>query len=318
MTRPLRIVFMGTPGFAVESLKVIHGSNHNVVGVITAPDRPAGRGRKLQASEVKAYAKEHDLLILQPEKLRDSEFLNELKSLNADLFVVVAFRMLPELVWSMPPLGTINLHASLLPQYRGAAPINWAIINGETKTGATTFYIDAEIDKGKTIDTIEVDINPEDDARDLHDRLMHYGAQLLLKTIDMISEGKAVSSEQSESDSTLKKAPKLNPENRKIDWTRSANETHNLIRGLSPYPSAYTHLVEPDLEKKSCKIYRTTISETQLLEEGQIETDNKSYLKVGTATKDLFIETLQLSGKKKMGIKDLLNGYSFVKGAIFR
>lgn len=318
MSNPMRIVFMGTPGFAVENLRVLNESHHEVVAVITAPDRPAGRGRKLRAPEVKEYAVQHSLPVLQPEKLRNPKFLEDLASYKADLFVVVAFRMLPELVWSMPEKGTINLHASLLPQYRGAAPINWAIINGETKSGATTFFINEEIDKGKTIDSIEVEINPNDDAGDLHDRLMILGAQHLLKTVDLIAEGKAVAKEQVGDAVELKKAPKLNSENRSIDWNRSAKEIYDLIRGLSPYPSALSTLSSSDEDDITCKIFRSKVLESSDLGSGETESDKKSYLKVGTGSHDLEILEIQLSGKKKMGIKDLLNGFDWPQKALFK
>ena len=318
MTKNLRIVFMGTPGFAVEGLSRLHASEHEVVTVVTAPDRPAGRGRKMRASEVKDFAIDHGLPILQPEKLRDPEFISELKNLNADLFVVVAFRMLPEMVWSIPSKGTINLHASLLPQYRGAAPINWAIINGETKTGATTFFINAEIDKGKIIDKVEVDISPDDDAGDLHDRLMHFGSELLVSTVDHIADGTAKAIEQDADGSELKKAPKLNPENRKIDWSRSAEDIHNLIRGLSPYPSAYSTLQIGEEEPMMCKIFSCRNSQNEgILAPGHVRTDNRNYLHVGTGTSDIEIVHIQIPGKRKMGIKDLLNGFNIEQEAFF-
>ncbi|NNC82540.1 MAG: methionyl-tRNA formyltransferase [Flavobacteriales bacterium] len=318
MSSSIRIVFMGTPGFAVESLKKLHTSHHQVVGTVTAPDRPAGRGQKTRPSEVKKFAESVGIPILQPMKLKSPEFLEQLEELRADLFVVVAFRMLPEAVWSMPPLGTINLHASLLPQYRGAAPINWAIIHGERITGATTFFINAEIDKGEIIDQVEVPIGDEDDAGDLHDRLMYHGSELLVRTVNDIAAGKAVSKAQDTVEGDWKKAPKLNSENRRIDWSQSARDVYNLIRGLSPYPSAYTELVLGEEESMNCKIFRTRICDTAgELAPGHITTDNKTYLRVGTGTNELEIEQIQMAGKRRMGIKDVLNGFDFPHEARF-
>jgi methionyl-tRNA formyltransferase len=238
----LRIVFMGTPTFAVESLKALVENGYNVVGVITTPDKPAGRGYRMQASEVKKYALEHDLLLLQPEKLKNEVFLNELKQLKADLQIVVAFRMLPEVVWNMPRLGTFNLHASLLPQYRGAAPINWAIINGEKETGVTTFFLSHEIDTGKIIFREKMPINDDDNAGTLHDKLMKLGAELVLKTVDAVLENSIDTIPQSEliSDETiLKPAPKIFKETCRINWEDTAENIYNLIRGLSPTPTAW-------------------------------------------------------------------------------
>jgi methionyl-tRNA formyltransferase len=299
---------MGTPDFAVACLKRIHESDHNILAVITAPDRPAGRGRKLRGSAVKEYAQEHQLPILQPLKLKDTAFLSELKSYGADLFVVVAFRMLPMLVWAMPKLGTINLHGSLLPQYRGAAPINWAIINGDKETGVTTFYIDAEIDQGKIIAHRKVNIDFSDNAGTLHDKLMTTGAQLLLETVDDIAAGEANAVVQESSSPALKHAPKLNPENRTIQWDLDADTIHNLVRGLCPYPSALCELILADQTQISCKLFQTHLLEVNTLSPGFIETDNKTYIHVGTETFNLALDEIQLSGKKRLAVRDLLNG----------
>lgn len=300
---------MGTPGFAVASLAKLHESHHKVVAVVTAPDRPAGRGRKLRASEVKTYALEADIPVLQPEKLKNPDFLEELSTYKADLFVVVAFRMLPELVWAMPVLGTINLHGSLLPQYRGAAPINWAIINGDTGTGVTTFFINAEIDKGKIIDSTTVDIDGDDTSGSLHDRLMTTGANLVMRTANGIAAGTVEAKEQVATTEDLRPAPKLTNENRTINWNRPAEEIRNLVRGLSPYPAAISTLFMESEGEIGCKIYSVSLCESSESEYGSISTDNRSYIRVGTATYDLEIDEIQLSGKRRMSVKDLLNGF---------
>lgn len=300
---------MGTPGFAVESLSAIHKSHHDVVGVITATDKPAGRGQKVQYSDVKKYALDNNLNLLQPENLKDADFVKSLRDLNADLFVVVAFRMLPDIVWQMPPKGTINLHASLLPHYRGAAPINWALINGEKKSGATTFFIEKQIDTGNIIDQFEIDLDINMNAGELHDILMINGAQLLLKTIDNIENGTATAIPQKDVTSgELKKAFKIFKETCKIDWNKSDIEIHNLVRGMSPYPAAFSDITING-KISFAKIFRTRLSETSQLEIGMVDTDYKSYLKIGSSTKDLFIDEIQLAGKKKMAISDFLNGY---------
>ncbi len=310
----LRIVFMGTPGFAVETLKELVENNYNVVGVITAPDKPAGRGYKLQQSAVKEYAESKGLNILQPEKLKDEEFIDNLRQLKADIQVVVAFRMLPEIIWNMPPKGTFNLHASLLPQYRGAAPINWAIINGETQTGVTTFFLKHEIDTGEIIFQEKINIEPNDNVEIIHDKLMIEGAHLVKKTIDAIINNSIVPQPQSKyfsCESDLKPAPKIFKETCQIDWQKSSAEINNFIRGLSPYPAAWT-----ELEIKG-KLLNFKIYETEVLIEahnntpGTIITDNKTSMRI--ATKDGFIEIkeLQLSGKKRMNTVQFLNGFSF-------
>ncbi|OPZ32064.1 MAG: Methionyl-tRNA formyltransferase [Bacteroidetes bacterium ADurb.BinA174] len=311
----LRIVFMGTPDFAVESLKALVENNYNIVGVITAPDKPAGRGYKLQPSAVKEYALSKGLHILQPENLKNEVFLTELKQLEADIQVVVAFRMLPETVWNMPPKGTFNLHASLLPQYRGAAPINWAIINGEKETGVTTFFLKHEIDTGEIIFQEKIVIEDNDNAETIYDKLMILGSQLVLKTIDAVINGDIQSQPQSffiKNENDLKLAPKIFKETGEINWNKPAREIHNLVRGLSPYPAAWTEF-EVNGEKLNFKIFETKINnEKHQQSPGEIITDNKTTLQV--AVQDGFIEILdiQLSGKKRMKIKDFLNGFSFL------
>lgn len=309
----LRIVFMGTPEFAVGILDSIIKNNYEVVGVITAADKPAGRGQKIKYSAVKEYALEQNLNLLQPTSLKDERFLTELKLLNANLQVVIAFRMLPELVWKMPKLGTFNLHASLLPNYRGAAPINWAIINGETKTGVTTFFIDDKIDTGAMIISNEIEISSDENAGQLHDRLMVLGSQTVIETLGLIEKGNVVTTIQQDN-SAIKTAYKLNRENCKIDWTKSATEIHNLIRGLSPYPSAWS-IFKDNREEWNVKIYEAkVIFENHNYTIGNIITTKKE-LKV--AVKDGFIQiiSIQFPGKKKMKTLELLNGISFTDGA---
>ena len=309
----LRIVFMGTPEFAVGILDTIIKSNYEVVGVITAADKPAGRGQKLKYSAVKEYALANNLKLLQPTNLKDETFLAELKSLNANLQVVVAFRMLPEVVWRMPKLGTFNLHASLLPNYRGAAPINWAIINGETKTGVTTFFIDDKIDTGAMILSKETNIGPEETAGALHDRLMTLGSEAVTATLNLIESGKVTTTIQVDN-ADIKTAYKLNKDNCKVDWQKSAAEIHNLIRGLSPYPAAWCFFKDNG-EEWNVKLYEARIiSESHALAIGQIITTKKE---IKIAVKDGFIQilSLQLPGKKKMAAHELLNGVSFSEKA---
>ncbi|MBN1462342.1 MAG: methionyl-tRNA formyltransferase [Paludibacteraceae bacterium] len=305
----LRIVFMGTPDFAVESLKALHENGYTVVGVVTMPDKPAGRGHQLQFSAVKQYALQNNLRLLQPEKLKDEAFLLELKSLHADLQIVVAFRMLPEVVWNMPRLGTFNLHASLLPQYRGAAPINWAIINGETETGATTFFLTHEIDTGNIILQEKMAISTTNNAGEIHDQLMLMGAQLVLKTVDLILDGKAEVKPQRHS-ASLKAAPKIFKETCKIDWTKTSRELYNFVRGLSPYPAAWTEITSMSGEPITLKVFET---EEEIVNHqytpGKLLTDNKTYIKIATADGFLNLRWLQLAGKKKMTAEDLLRGY---------
>ena len=310
----LRIVFMGTPDFAVGILDTIYQNNYDIVGVITAPDKPAGRGQKVSMSAVKEYALEKNLRLLQPTNLKSEDFLAELKSLDANLQVVVAFRMLPEVVWRMPKLGTFNLHASLLPEYRGAAPINWAIINGETKTGVTSFFIDDKIDTGAMILSKETAIGTNETAGELHDRLMHLGSDTVLETLELIECGKAITTLQ-ENNADVKTAYKLNKENCKIDWSQSGRTIFNLIRGLSPYPAAWTYIKDGENEW-NVKIYLASFEEKAHSETiGQITTTKKE---IFIATKDgiLKIESLQFPGKKRMLAHELLNGISFSENAI--
>ncbi len=316
MKRDLRIVFMGTPDFAVPSLDILIQNNYNVVGVITAPDKPSGRGQQINESAVKKYAIEKELNILQPEKLKNPDFINELKSLNANLFIVVAFRMLPEIVWQMPEFGTFNLHASLLPQYRGAAPINWAVINGEKETGASTFFLKHEIDTGNIIFQEKLNIEDEDNAGSVHDKLMNVGSSLVLKTVKNIEIDSVIPQSQIlnlKSQISLKHAPKIFKENCLIDWNKSANEIHNLVRGLSPYPTAFTHL-----NGKVLKIFTSQINSTNseqisqyVRNDGAISTDQKTFLSFKCADGFLDILELQLEGKKRMNINEFLRGYKF-------
>ncbi|MDY0906703.1 methionyl-tRNA formyltransferase [Pedobacter sp. CFBP9032] len=299
----MKIVFMGTPDFAVASLDALVQANFDIVAVVTAPDKPAGRGQKLNESAVKKYAIEKSIPILQPEKLKNPEFLEALKSYQADLQVVVAFRMLPEVVWNMPSKGTINLHGSLLPQYRGAAPINHAIINGEKESGVTTFFLTHEIDTGDIILSDRTPIGDDETAGELHDKLMVIGANLLVKTVTAIAEGNVSEQPQPKSDE-LKHAPKIFKEDCKIDWNNSTIKIHNLIRGLSPYPTAFTLLND-----KTLKIFKAEPEHTEpAIAAGGFLTDNKTYLKF--ATKDGFIKLLdiQFEGKKRMLIADFLRG----------
>ena len=310
----LRIVFMGTPDFAVGILDTIYKNNYEIVGVITAPDKPAGRGQKVSMSAVKEYALEKNLRLLQPTNLKSEEFLTELKSLDANLQVVVAFRMLPEVVWKMPKLGTFNLHASLLPEYRGAAPINWAIINGETKTGVTTFFIDDKIDTGAMILSKETEIGANETAGELHDRLMHLGSETVLETLQLIESGKATTTLQ-ENHPDVKTAYKLNKDNCKIDWSQSGQTIFNLIRGLSPYPAAWTFIKDGENEW-NVKIYLANFEEKAHTDAvGKITTTKKE---IFVMVKDgvLKIESLQFPGKKRMLAHELLNGVKLTENAI--
>ena len=305
----LRIVFMGTPEFAVGILDTIIKNNYDVVGVITAADKPAGRGQKIKYSAVKEYALENNLTLLQPINLKDDSFLQELKALNANLQIVVAFRMLPEVVWKMPKLGTFNLHASLLPNYRGAAPINWAIINGDTKTGVTTFFIDDKIDTGAIILSSETEIAPDETAGELHDRLMHLGCGTVLKTLSLIENGKVETSIQKDNPE-IKTAYKLNKENCKIDWTKTAIEIYNLIRGLNPYPSAWCFFKDKD-EEWNVKIHDAkVIFENHDYETGSLICTKKE-MKIAVANGFIQVLSLQFPGKKKMKTAELLNGMAF-------
>lgn len=306
----LRIIFMGTPEFAVASLNALVNAGCNIVGVITAPDKPAGRGMKLTESAIKKYAVDKNLKALQPEKLKNPEFLNELKALNANLQIVVAFRMLPEVVWNMPAMGTINLHGSLLPQYRGAAPINWAVINGEKETGATTFKLKHEIDTGDILLQEKLSIGENETAGEVHDRMKIMGAQLLVKTVEGIADGRLKEQAQSSFDlSALKHAPKIFTETCVIDWNKSATQTHNLIRGLSPFPGAVTKLND-----KILKIYKSRKHDTLLQHQpGTMVTDNKTFLKFACADGYIEVLELQLEGKKRMNTEDFLRGNKIVQ-----
>lgn len=310
----LRIVFMGTPDFAVGILDTIYNSNYEIVGVITAPDKPAGRGQKVSISAVKEYALAKKLHLLQPTNLKDTDFLSELEQLQANLQVVVAFRMLPEVVWKMPKLGTFNLHASLLPEYRGAAPINWAIINGETQSGVTTFFIDDKIDTGAMILSKNIAIGAKETAGELHDRLMLLGSEAVLETLALIETNKATTTIQVENPN-VKTAYKLNKDNCKIDWTQDGNTINNLIRGLSPYPAAWTYIKDGDQEW-NVKLYAATFeanSESKPI--GAVYTTKKEIV---IATKDgvLKVTQLQFPGKKKMLAHELLNGHTFSENAM--
>lgn len=304
----LRIIFMGTPAFAVASLDALVQAGCNVVGVITAPDKPGGRGMKTQESAVKKYAVEKGLYILQPEKLKNTNFINELQSLHADVQAVVAFRMLPEIVWNMPPMGTINVHASLLPQYRGAAPINWAVINGEKETGVTTFKLQHEIDTGNILMQQKLQIGNEETAGELHDRLMKTGAGLLIKTLDGLAQQSLQEIPQADFPVTkIKHAPKIFTETCKINWHTNADSIYNLVRGLSPYPAAFTFI-----QDKQVKIYKCSkeISTPETLP-GKFITDGKTFLKLACADGFIHILELQMEGRRKMHIEDFLRGYRF-------
>ena len=302
---------MGTPDFAVGVLNKLVEQKYNLLGVVTAPDRPAGRGRSLQPSAVKNAALSHQLQVWQPENLKDPEFIKKLQELNPDVFVVVAFRMLPEVLWKIPNKGTFNLHASLLPQYRGAAPINWAIINGETKTGVTTFFIDHQIDTGAIIDSISCPIQNEDNASRLHDKLMVAGTKLVIRTLEAIAQDSAKPKPQEDSDQ-LRIAPKLNQENTRINWDAPSEQISSLIRGLDAYPGAWTTLIRNEQAIK-VKIYQAQTTDiSSVLSPGSLSCDKKSLL-VHTKDQQLAIKIIQLPGKKKMPIKSLLNGYSFEK-----
>ncbi len=305
---------MGTPEFAVPSLDKLLHAGYNVVAVITAPDKPGGRGMNLQQSAIKKLAVEKGVKILQPEKLKSPEFLEELKALKADLQIVVAFRMLPEVVWNMPPKGTINLHASLLPQYRGAAPINWAIINGEKETGATTFKLQHQIDTGNILLQEKIAIGEDETAGELHDRLKEIGADLLVKTVNGLAKEtlkgmpqECVITDNSQLTTHLQHAPKLSTETSKIDWNKSVDEVYNLIRGLSPYPAAFTLL-----NSKTLKIYNAKKEIIQhKITVGEFETDKRTFLKFACTNGYILITQLQLEGKKKMSVEEFLRGYRF-------
>lgn len=308
--KDLRIVFMGTPEFAVASLDALVKAGCNIVGVITAPDKPAGRGMQLQQSAVKKYALEHQLPVLQPEKLKNPQFLEELKALQADLQIVVAFRMLPEVVWNMPPMGTINVHGSLLPQYRGAAPINWAVINGEKETGVTTFKLKHEIDTGDILLQDHMPIGENETTGSVHDRMKELGAQLLVRTVQGLADGslkEIPQSQLSNAKAQILHAPKIFTDTCRIDWSKPVADIHNLVRGLSPFPGAFTQL-----DGKTLKIYQSQKEEGNVQETpGTIVTDKKTYLKFACTNGYLQVKELQLEGKKRMLTEDFLRGYRF-------
>ncbi|WP_121809189.1 methionyl-tRNA formyltransferase [Mucilaginibacter kameinonensis] len=302
----MRIIFMGTPQFAVASLDALIKAGSDIVAVVTAPDKPAGRGQKVSESAVKQYAEANGLKVLQPEKLKNEDFIAELKALKADLQVVVAFRMLPEIVWNMPPKGTINLHASLLPQYRGAAPINWALINGEKESGVTTFFLKHDIDTGNILFTEKITLTGHEDAGELHDRLMNKGAGLLVKTVKAVESGRYNEHPQSQlaEGTQLKHAPKIFKDDCRIDWTQTAESIYNKIRGLSPVPTAYT-----ELNGKSLKVFTSEYQVSEpAIQPGGFLSDNKTYLKFAAKDGFVLLKDIQLEGKKRMGIEEFLRG----------
>jgi len=315
--KDLRIVYMGTPEFAVTPLKMLVEQDYNIVGVVTNPDKPAGRGQKVQESAVKQYAKVQNLTILQPEKFKDPLFVKQLSDLNADLQIIVAFKMLPEIIWSMPRLGTFNLHASLLPQYRGAAPINWAIINGEQITGLTTFFLKHEIDTGNIVFREEIEIDEKYNAGLLHDQLMEAGAKLVIKTVDAIIKGKYPQLNQSEfikPGEKIKTAPKIFKDNCRINWSNNVDSVYNHIRGLSPYPAAWTELKTADGEIIAFKIFDTTKElSNHSYAKGSILTDEKNYLKIAVADGFINIIKLQQAGKKPLLINEFLRGFQKIE-----
>lgn len=314
------IVFMGTPDFAVESLRAIVEAGYHIKGVVTSPDKPSGRGLQMHASPVKQYALKNGIPILQPMKLRDPDFLESLREWKADLHVIVAFRMLPEEVWAMPPKGTFNLHASLLPQYRGAAPINHAVMNGETKTGVTTFFLNHEIDKGSVLYTAETEIGPRETAGDVHDRLMAIGAKLVVRTIGGIVSGEAYAKEQqwNPEEGILHSAPKIFRNDCRINWEKDTITLYNFIRGLSPYPAAWTEMETPDGQMLQMKVFfAEPVSGVFHNEPGTTRTDGKTYLHVTAGNGTLSLLTLQLEGKRPLGIPEFLRGFS-AAGCLFR
>lgn len=318
----LRIVYMGTPDFAVAPLRRLVEEGYNIVGVVTMPDKPAGRGLHMQASAVKRYAVEAGLPVYQPEKLKDPQFVETLRSLAPDLGIVIAFRMLPEIVWAMPRLGTFNLHASLLPQYRGAAPINWAIINGEKESGVTTFLLNHEIDKGAILCQQRVAIDEEDDAGTLHDKLMNAGTGLVIETIERIASGAiAPVDQQTIEPQVVRDAPKIFKETCRIDWSASGDTVCNLVRGLSPYPAAWSELHKEGASPIGVKIFRVhaeTCPADRLPAPGTLVTDGRTFMKVACADGYLFLDELQLAGKKRMAVADLLRGFKEAASYAFR
>lgn len=309
--KDLRIVFMGTPEFASTSLRRLVDEGYNIVAVVTTPDKPAGRGQKMHLSDVKLTALDLGLPLLQPEKLRDEEFLAALRALQPDLGIVIAFRMLPEVVWAMPRLGTFNLHASLLPEYRGAAPINWAIINGETRTGVTTFLLNHEIDKGAIIEQEAVDILAEDNIGTLYDKLMNIGSELVVRTVEKVASGGYATIEQMHIDeATLKSAPKIFKDDCKVDWSRSGRDIVNLVRGLAPYPAAWTPIYREGEECGSIKLFGVRFeADNKTGSVGEVVTDMRTYLGVRCQDGVIYLDDLQLAGKRRMAIKELLLGW---------
>lgn len=310
--KDLRIVYMGTPDFAVEPLRKLVEGGYNIVGCITMPDKPAGRGHKIQFSPVKEYAIEKNIPLLQPEKLKDEDFQSDLKAWNADLQIVVAFRMLPESVWNMPRLGTFNLHASLLPQYRGAAPINWAVINGEKETGVTTFFLTHDIDTGNIILQEKIKIEESDNVGTVHDKLMTIGADLVTQTVDKILDGSISTTQQSmlyKSEAELKPAPKIFKETCKIDFSQPANQIHNLVRGLSPYPAAWCELVSKKGESTPVKIFETEVISSESKEAPGSFTFDKKQINVQTGEGTIRIKSIQYPGKKRLSAEEFLRGF---------
>lgn len=309
----MKVVFMGTSEFAVASLDAIVQAGHEVAAVVTVPDKPAGRGQQLRFSDVKQYALEHQLPVMQPEKLKDPAFVDALRQLAADVFVVVAFRMLPEIVYSMPPKGTFNIHASLLPQYRGAAPINWAVINGEKETGVTAFFLNREIDKGDIIAQSKVAIGEEETAGELHDRLMVEGAALAVKTLDMIQSGRVATMPQPQADDMrLKPAPKIFREDMLINWDQPAQTIHDMIRGLSPYPAAYTRIQDKNGETYTIKCFQTKVlAEKSSSSPGTVTVVSKKNLVVSTKDVQILLQNIQFQGKKRMNSEIFLSGFRF-------
>jgi methionyl-tRNA formyltransferase len=309
MEKKLKIVFLGTPAFAVNALDILVKHGYEIAAVVTAPDKPAGRGQKVQQSAVKEYAVHRSIRALQPEKLKDPEFIETLKQIAADLYIVVAFRMLPEIVWAMPPLGTFNLHASLLPQYRGAAPINWALMNGEKETGVSTFFLKHDIDTGKIIFRESTFIHENETAGELHDRLMVLGGSLVLKTVQAIEQNNCPQQDQDENQ-VLKHAPKLFKEDGRIDWNSDLHKIHDFIRGLSPYPGAWTELTGPDKHPYNVKIFRSVKEIVPGLQpNANVLTDGKSYIKIAVTGGYISLLELQLAGKKRMTVEEYLRGY---------
>lgn len=302
----MRIVYMGTPDFAVYPLKALIDNGNQIVGVVTMPDKPSGRGQKVHFSAVKEFALRHNLFLLQPDSLKDDDFISTLQSLKADLQIVVAFRMLPEIVWNMPKYGTINLHASLLPQYRGAAPINWAIINGETQTGVTVFRLKHEIDTGDILLQKRIDILPEDNAGSLHDKMAEIGSMLIVDSVEAIENNRVIPVPQ-DSNQILKSAPKIFKETCRLDFDKGCRQLHNMVRGLSPYPTAWF-----EYRCMSIKVFETYYEvATHNFSIGEVLSDNKTYAKIALCDGFLYLKELQLPGKKRMKIKELLLGYKF-------